>query len=241
MLLGSMTARRGLMGAPRKLRDAGPVTMGGGDLPPNVYTGLDGQQIALPGIVSGYGGGTWNADGSVATPVNRMGDAPMFQPSGGGSSAFGWDSAGTDTLPALPPPSPSQPTRSGMFGAAEPTPPNGFPMATAMGARLPIGGAPGRPVGQPFDYDAALASMLPQHKKRSTLEKIASIAAPMLMGLGGNQAGANAFLANQQSRRNADEHQRNAIPKPLQGSQHDVEDLGENAVKSVHVSCVGAR
>ena len=122
MLLGSMTAKRGLMGAPRKLRDAGPVTMGGGDLPPNVYTGLDGQQMALPGVVSGYGGGTWNADGSVATPVNRMGDAPMFQPTGG-ASAFGWDEGGTDTLPALPPPPPqptSLPARSGMFGSAAP-------------------------------------------------------------------------------------------------------------------------
>ena len=220
MLLGSMTAKRGLMGAGR----VPPTSLFDARFPshkPDEAFDPRAAANAMPGQISGYGGGTWNADGSVATPVNRMGDAPMFQPSGGGSSAFGWDGAGTDTLPALPPPSPSQPTRSGMFGATEPTPPNGFPMATAMGARLPISGAPGRPVGQPFDYDAALASMLPQHKKRSTLEKIASIAAPMLMGLGGNQAGANAFLANQQSRRNADEHQRNASLSMIERWKHD--------------------
>ena len=90
-----------------------------------------------------------------------------------------------------------------------------------MGERLGSNGFPGRPVGQQFDYDTALASMLPQQKKRSTLEKIASIAAPMLMGLGGNQAGANAFLANQQSRRNADEHQRNASLSMIERWKHD--------------------
>ena len=237
MLFGSMTAKRGLMGAPRK---AGPATMGGGDLPPNVYTGLDGQQIALPGVVSGYGGGTWNADGSVATPVARLGDAPMFQPTGGGASAFGWDEGGTDTLPALPPPGPSLPTlgSQGIFGTSSPTlgsaaPPtgaaamgkltndNGFPAVSAMGERLGSNGFPGRPVGQPFDYDGALASMLPQHKKRSTLEKIASIVAPMLMGLGGNQAGANAFLANQQSRRDTDGRQRSTALSMIERWKHD--------------------
>ena len=108
MLLGSMTAKRGLMGAGR----VAPTSLFDARFPshkPDEAFDPRAAANAMPGQISGYGGGTWNADGSVATPVNRMGDAPMFQPTGGGSSAFGWDGAGTDTLPALPPPPPSQP------------------------------------------------------------------------------------------------------------------------------------
>ena len=222
MLFGS-TARRGLMGTGR----APPIPAFDPRFPTHrANEAFDPSAVPnampMPGPISGYGGGAFNMDGSPATPVQRGFDPqddlpgsmpPVFARQGGGASAFGWDKGGTDTLPALPPPSPqppSLPTRSGMFGAAAPTPDSTFPAVSAMGERLGSNGFPGRPVGQSFDYEAALASMLPQQKKRSTLEKIASIAAPMLMGMAGNQAGANAFLANQQSRRDADARQRNA-------------------------------
>ena len=45
--------------------DMPPVNMPGGNDP-----------TPLPGPVSGYGGGTFNMDGSQATPVNRVGDGP---------------------------------------------------------------------------------------------------------------------------------------------------------------------
>ena len=75
--------------------------------------------------------------------------------------------------------------------------------------------------GQPFDYDAALASMLPEHRKRSTFEKIAAIAAPALMGFAGNQAGANAFIANQQGRRDSDRRQRDTALSLIERWKHD--------------------
>ena len=225
MLLASMTARGGLMGSrrgpPESLFDPRfPTHKPGEAFDPRSAP----NAMPLPGPIGGYGGGTWNVDGSAATPVNGMADAPMFQPMGGGASAFGWGEGGTDTLPALPPPGPSLPDSrsSGIFGKPQLTTlSKDFPAASAMGAPLPSSGFHGRSMGTPFDYDAALASMLPQQKKRSTLEKIASVAVPALMGFAGNQAGANAFLANQQSRRAADEHQRNASLSMIERWKHD--------------------
>ena len=176
-----------------------------------------GQRQRQPWDTPGYGDGT-SVGGNLPATV------PMFEPSGGGASAIGWGEGGTDTLPALPPPGPSLPTvrSSGIFGTGSAVQPDkGFPTVSAMGGPLASNGMPGRPVGQPFDYDAALASMLPQHKKRSTLEKIAAIAAPVLMGLGGNQAGANAFIANQQSRRDADGRQRSTAQSMIERWKHD--------------------
>ena len=34
--------------------------------------------VGMPAPISGYGGGTWNMDGTLATPV----DAGMFEPTG---------------------------------------------------------------------------------------------------------------------------------------------------------------
>lgn len=173
------------------------------------------RERGLPGVISGFGGGTWNTDGSVATPVSRMGEDPMAQPDPAyGASAIGWDEGGTDTLPALPPPNPSPPTQSlptapmGMFGNIR-----GATATSALPAtRVRSGG---------FDYDTALASMLPQQRKRSTLQKIAGVVAPALMGLAGNQAGANAFFANQQARRDADERQRSAALGMIERWKHE--------------------
>ncbi|MFC4293568.1 hypothetical protein ACFO0A_00690 [Novosphingobium tardum] len=71
---------------------------------------------------------------------------------------------------------------------------------------------PRRGMAQPFDYDAAMAAMMPKPHKKDTLKTIASILAPALMGMSGNQAGANAFIANMAQRRDAQRTQRlNAI------------------------------
>lgn len=218
MLLGSMTARRGLMGTgrnpPESLFDpAFPTHRREEAFDPRAVP----NATPLPGPIGGFGGGTWKVDGSQATPVNRMGNEPMFEPTAGGASALGWDEGGTQTLPVL-----TTVRSQGIFGTSQTVEPdNAFPRVSAMGERLASNGMPGRPVGQSFDYDGALASMLPQRKKRSTLEKIASIAAPVLMGLGGNQAGANAFIASQQSRRDADERQRLSALSMIGRWKHD--------------------
>lgn len=191
MLLGSTTARRGSSERARRWALGAGLVEGDGVLPP-----VPGNHPQLP--------------------------VPMFQPGAGGASAIGWDEGGTDTLPALPPSGLPSVRSQGIFGTSQSAQPDGaFPAVSAMGERLASNGFPGRPVGQSFDYDGALASMLPQRKKRSDLQKVLSIAAPVLMGLAGNQAGANAFISNQQARRAADERQRLSALSMIQRWKHD--------------------
>ena len=67
--------------------------------------------------------------------------------------------------------------------------------------------------------------MLPQGKKHSkthsTLMDILSIAAPVLMAAGGNEAGANAFIQQQWARRDAKAKQEFEVNKLLADWQHD--------------------
>lgn len=209
----------GLFGNSADPRSRGParVYRGPEDMPP------------LPGPISGYGGGTWNIDGTQATPVDRLGEGieGMMQPiPGAGASAVGWDQTETD----MPLQSFDPKKRRGLFGS-HPQPPLSSPESggegqpawsvSAMGAPLDASSLPRRQSGTPFDYDAALASMLPEQRKRSTFEKIASIAAPALMGFAGNQAGANAFIANQQGRRDSDQRQRSTALSQIERWKHD--------------------
>ena len=202
---------KGLFGKSNPSRSRNPVT---------------GEDVQLPGAVIGYGGGTFNPDGSVATPVDRLGEggpSDMFARSGDGATATAWDQPTQQQMepigdagfpiarqyPDAEPADVARPARGGVFGKQP------FPRTEAMGQLPRKGGASG------FDYDAALTSMLPQQKKRSTLQKIAGVVAPVLMGLGGNQAGANAFFANQQSRRDADERQRNSAISTIERWKYD--------------------
>lgn len=178
--------------------------------------------VVLPGPISGYGGGTFDLDGRQVTPRNDV--DPMFSRDGDAATAVGWD-ASNASLPQLPM------KRSGMFGGAKPqgsAVPTEQPewSASAMGV-LPahgletVGGLPRRGAAQPYDYEAALAAMLPQKKKRSTLDKIAAVAIPALMGLGGNQAGANAFTANQIAQRNERRSQKTEAMETIAKWRHE--------------------
>ena len=85
MLFGSMPARRGFFGGPRNLNTMRRDPQYPTQRPEEAFNprAADGGGIPLPGPISGFGGGTFNLDGSVATPVDRLGDGgsgPQPQP-----------------------------------------------------------------------------------------------------------------------------------------------------------------
>ena len=220
MLMGSMPTRRGFFGGPRSLNTMRRDPQYPTQRPEEAFNprAAEGGGMPLPGPVSGYGGGTFNLDGSVATPVDRLGEGgTMLAPGGPSATAVGWPTSPDEQAA-------QQPIvvqgRSGMFGnrgapaQSEPAP---FDPISIL---PPMPGNPNR-FGQSFDYDAVLASMLPQRKKPSGLEKVLRFAAPVLMGLAGNQAGANAFFANQQARREGDERQRTTALATIGRWKHD--------------------
>lgn len=110
--------------------------------------------------------------------------------------------AGISPASAEAPPMPVN-GRRGLFGRVQ---------SRAASVPLPAntsadgGVAPAMPAGPSgFDYDGAMASMLPPPKKKhgfgKTLLDILNIAAPALMAAGGDTQGANAFLARQAAQR----------------------------------------
>lgn len=134
----------------------------------------------LPGAISGYGGGTFNIDGSPATPVQRGYDPqddlpgsmpPIFARNGGGAS------------PKRIEHPPIDPDR--MIGDRGP------PVSpTAAPTELPPANSPGdRP-----DYAALLRQSLGPRPELHGLRKVASILGPALMAASGNQAGANQMI-----------------------------------------------
>ena len=174
----------------------------------------------LPGPNPGYGGGTWNIDGTQATPVG----GGMFEPSGPMASASGFPTVKTYT-PDSPPPGaePQLPDSSNLpmlpTGGNPRTHPQPSPFgATAMGDLSTL---PRRGASQPYDYNSVMTSLLPPEKKRSTLEKIASIAIPALMGASGNQAGATAFISRLRGQRDEREKRRFDIQSNVARWQHE--------------------
>lgn len=201
--------------------------------------GLFGKFLApmngLPGPIAGSGGGMWNMDANQAAPA----DGGIFQRSGPMVSASGFPTVRSQPSDApagnrMPNANPNE-TR-GLFGsqAAEPMLPdssNADPTqgATAMGVLPDAANLRGRQFTQPFDYDAALAALMPKPEKHSTLRNIARIVAPALMGLAGNQAMANEFLANQRQQRDQRDKQ-----------THDALELGAKWKYQDHARQMGA-
>jgi hypothetical protein len=153
------------------------------------------DNLGLPGVIGGYGGGTWNADGSVATPQAPMPNIPMLTPNvpprtGMFGRGFGGQSAGSQVSPV--------------------------PVDSAQ-QTSPLGGS----MRQPFDYDAALARLVPPEKKESTWATIASIVGPALMAAGGNQAGANAMIQNMADRRNSSQDARRRAQEAVERWKHE--------------------
>lgn len=155
---------------------------------------------ALPGPISGYGGGTFNMDGTVATeaatpaarlpanfglfgsrpklPAARQAQEPPLQPASGHWSIDGFDQMREDMQ---------------------------VPQQT-LGSQV-LGGS----MRQPIDYDALAAKLLPEQKKPSTLKRIGMALIPALMAANGNQAGANQFIGMMAGQRREDENYRRDV------------------------------
>lgn len=122
--------------------------------------------------------------------------------------------------------------RPGIFGAkptgvmqqnAEPQRPQGLNAAPGLGdmngAQPPAAPMQQGPLGgsmrEPFDYEKAMAVLNPPKPERDTFLKIADVAAPILMGMAGNQAGANAAIARQHERRRSENQRQSEVAKQL--------------------------
>ena len=139
------------------------------------------DQPAMPGPIGGFGGGTFDMDGSQATPV---GGAPMAvnaaaeQPGpAGGMTAPGqglgarmqpqpeqadaghWSVGGFDDLPVKSQ-APAMPGNAGPLGAS---------------------------MRQPFDYDAAMKTLVGEYKKPKDWQVALAILGDGLAGAGGRQ------------------------------------------------------
>lgn len=172
----------------------------------------------LPGIVSGYGGGTFDLRGRQVTPAALPAAQGLFP----APTQRGLPGSRPDGLLE---------TEATNPGAAAPRPLD--PVVSGDG-RLPGQPAPipspqgrgifGSSMRKPFDYDAVRAQLLPENKHsktHNTIMTILDIAAPTLMALGGDQAGANAFIENLQRRRDATSQRRFEIDKTLAQWRHD--------------------
>lgn len=131
---------------------------------------------ALPGPISGFGGGTFNMDGSQATPVDNTGARPG--PPGRGTilgNILNADAQGSGPL---------------------------FPMpGSGSGVQSAVAGPPMDPVQSPSpaartDHGALLQQLLGPRPKMSGWQKAAAIIGPALMAATGNQEGANQVIAN---------------------------------------------
>lgn len=103
----------------------------------------------------------------------------------------------------------------GMFGAKAPR-----TRIEAIGGTDP-GLGDGSAARPGFDYEAALAKLMPPERKPNTLRQIAGIVGPALMGAVGNQEGANAFLQMQAQRRAAHADTQRRAAETVLGWQRD--------------------
>lgn len=128
-------------------------------------------QPRMPGPISGFGGGTFNMDGSQATPVDAV---PM------GSQ--------------MPAPQPQAPMQIPDQGAGPSMGSNGMQDAPAqgLGARMqpPPGGPLGASMRQPFDYDAAMKALTGEYKKPNGWQIAAAIVGDTAANMSGRQGSA---------------------------------------------------
>ncbi len=127
-------------------------------------------QPVMPGPISGIGEGTFNMDGSQATPVDQ---APMGN---------GMPAAQTQA----PMPGPAEVAQTGLRqpgGGMQDAP------AQGLGARMqpeqpgPLGSS----MRQPFDYDAAMKALTGEYKKPKDWQVALAILGDGLAGAGGRQ------------------------------------------------------
>lgn len=133
--------------------------------------GLLGQPLPMPGVISGFGGGTWNMDGSPATPdqtgaINPLpgsGSAPVL--ASRESKPNHWSIEGFDKMRSEMPPLASLP--------------DNLPRRDAG----PLGGS----MRQPFDYGAAMAQLAGPQKKIKDWQWILAGIGDVAATMGGGQ------------------------------------------------------
>ena len=201
--------------------------------PDGLFGKLRAPMNRLPGPIAGSGGGLWNMGANQATPV----DGGIFQPSGPMVSASGLPTMQSPDAPGGSGMPNTNPHETGGHSGSQP----GEPMLPDSNNADPTQGAtaipalPGatnlreRQFTQPFNYDAAIAALMPKPEKHSTLRNIARIAAPVLMAMSGNQALANEFLANQRQQHDQRDKQ-----------THDALELGAKWKYQDHARQMGA-
>jgi hypothetical protein len=134
--------------------------------------------LALPGPISGFGGGTWNVDGSPAT-----------QDRNGGMRALPGSSA--SNAPAME----AQEAAPGHWTV------EGFEkLRSALPAVQPQGGGPlGGSMREPFDYQAALARLSGEKPKIKDWQKVVALVADTLAGAGGREGNTYSSLMARQN------------------------------------------
>lgn len=163
-----------------------PLTQGGMGRDPRAMLGDAGR--GMPGPISGFGGGTFNMDGTMATPVRR------------------------EAAPALP-----APTNGVMLGNRAPATLDatqsasdhwtveGFDQQLANRPPATLGEAAQGPLGgsmrQPFDYDAALKSLAGDQRKPKWWQYGLAAIGDTLVQNSGGQPWAMRQLAGQQQDR----------------------------------------
>lgn len=125
---------------------------------------------AMPGVISGFGGGTFNMDGTQATPAARE-----SQTNSVGDKAL----RGYAIREAAPP-------------ISEPQRVNGAPSAAAMQSR-PLGGS----MRQGFDYDAAMRALAGEQKRPGILPYALAAIGDALANHYGNGGGSAVAMLNQ--------------------------------------------
>jgi hypothetical protein len=128
----------------------------------------------LPGVIGGYGGGTFNMDGTQVTPAGGADVGVLPSPS---LSAMqrGTQSDKADAGYSIREASPSMNTIADETGPVEPSP--------AMPQPQPLGGS----LRQGFDYDAAMRAMVGEKPKNNTVAMILAAIGDGLASYNGQQ------------------------------------------------------
>ena len=186
---------------------------------------LFGKAPAMPGPIGGFGGGTWNLDGSAATPA--MASAQVAPSTGGivpdalrGNDALLQQQAMAQRAAAIA----GGATIEAQEGAPNHWSVEGFdrmraesPAPSQQGSMM--GGGPlGGSMRQPFDYEKAIATLAGEQRKPKDWQKVLAVVGDVATSLGGGSPYAvRTMMAHQQAQQDRVQRARETIL----GWQHD--------------------
>jgi len=199
------------------------------------------DDLAMPGVISGYGGGTWNADGSMPTPAGYALPAVLQAPNS--SAGMPVRPQGGGNLFAA---SRKYPLWAGGAGSSADVAPQGTDAPSAPPApQAPASGVP--QISPTFDakgeYDSILQQLEPP-KQQATLGHVLTralqILGPAMMAAGGNQAGADAAIARlAQQRRDTQLNQQTLALQLLKWKQQEYARSAELAADTSKPFTIG--